>query len=132
AVEGFKVSGANWVFENLTLRGVCADDSSCEHAWHIVGGADNTIIRNNVAVNFNAQIKANGEGDPRVWPDDVLVEYNEFYDEAPRNTSNPVTKIDVVGGRRWIIRGNYIHDFAKGGGNNLSYAAFLKGNSRDG
>jgi parallel beta-helix repeat protein len=49
-----------------------------------------------------------------------------------RDTSNPVTPIDVVGGRRWILRGNFIHDHAKGGGNNVSYAAFLKGNSRDG
>jgi len=43
-----------------------------------------------------------------------------------------VTKIDVVGGRRWIVRANLIHDFEKGGGDSISYAAFLKGNSRDG
>lgn len=132
ALEGFKVSGAHWRFEDLHIKGVCAQDSSCEHAWHIVGGADGTVVRGNKAWNFNAQIKANGEGDPRHWPDDVLVAYNEFYHEAPRQTSNPVTPIDVVGGRRWRIVGNYIHDFAKGQGNNISYAAFLKGNSRDG
>jgi MYXO-CTERM domain-containing protein len=43
-----------------------------------------------------------------------------------------VTPIDVVGGRRWVIRANHIHDHAKGQGDNVSYAAFLKGNSRDG
>mmetsp|Transcript_20333 Transcript_20333/g.22593 ORF Transcript_20333/g.22593 Transcript_20333/m.22593 type:complete len:242 (+) Transcript_20333:1-726(+) len=47
-------------------------------------------------------------------------------------TSNPVTPIDVVGGRRWVVKGNYIHDAAKGLGNKISYQAFLKGNSRDG
>lgn len=38
----------------------------------------------------------------------------------------------VVGGRRWIVRANFIHDFAKGGGNLVSYAAFFKGGSTDG
>src|SRR5262249_23359599 len=45
---------------------------------------------------------------------------------------NPVTPIDVVGGYRWVIRANYIHDHAKAQDNTISYAAFLKGNSRDG
>lgn len=132
ALEGFKVGAPHWHFEDLHIKGVCGNDSSCEHAWHVVGAADGTVIRGNKAWNFNAQIKANGEGDPRQWPDDVLVAYNEFYNEAPRQTSNPVTPIDVVGGRRWRIVGNYIHDFAKAQGNTISYAAFLKGNSRDG
>lgn len=132
ALEGFKVNAPDWTFDNLTIRGVCANDSDCEHAFHIVGTADRTTLRNSRIINFNAQIKANGEGDPRQFPDDVTIELNEFYDEAPRQTSNPVTKIDVVGGRRWIIRNNYIGDFAKAQGNNISYGAFLKGNSRDG
>ena len=132
AVEGFKVDGAHWVFEDLWIRGVCADDSRCEHAFHILGGGDHTIIRGNRVWDYNAHIKANGTGDPRVFPDDVLVEGNEFFSEAPRQTSNPVTPIDVVGGRRWVVRRNYIHDFEKAQGNNISYAAFLKGNSRDG
>ena len=133
-VEGFVVSHPYWTFEDLVLVGDCASEHECEHAWHVVVDADFTIIRNNVARNFNAQIKGNGNGDagdPR-FPDDVLVEGNEFYSETVRMTDRPVTPIDVVGGRRWIIRANYIHDFAKGMGNNVSYAAFLKGNSRDG
>ncbi len=134
ALEGFKVSAPHWVFENLVLTGVCSDDNDCEHAMHITGAADFTVVRNNRLVDFNAQIKGNGGdvGGSFVWPDDVLIEGNEFYDNDPRQTSNPVTKIDVVGGRRWILRSNYIHDFDKGQGNNVSYAAFLKGNSRDG
>ncbi len=132
AVEGFKVSGANWVFENLEIHGVCANDSSCEHAFHIVGNAEGTTVRNNRVEGFNAHIKGNGSGDGVSYPDDVVIEYNEFFSDAPRQTSNPVTPIDVVGGRRWIIRHNYIHDFQKAQGNGISYAAFLKGNSRDG
>ena len=132
-VEGFLVQAPDWTFDGLTIRGVCNNDSDCEHAFPIVGGAERTQVRNSRLINFNAQIKGNGDsGNPRNYPDDVVIEYNEFFDEAARQTSNPVTKIDVVGGRRWIVRHNYIHDFAKAQGNGVSYAAFLKGNSRDG
>ncbi len=134
--EGFHITGPHWRVEDLAIHGVCADDSACEHAFHITGAADGVVVRGNTAKNFNAHIKGNGsplgDQDRYVYPDDVLVEGNEFFSDAPRQTSNPVTPIDVVGGRRWIIRENYIHDFAKGQGNNISYAAFLKGNSRDG
>jgi parallel beta-helix repeat protein len=136
AVEGFHVTAPYWTFENLEMRGTCADDSSCEHAFHITGNADGVVLRNNRLRDFNAQVKGNGApvgaGGAYVWPDDVLIEGNELWDTRARNTSNPVTKLDIVGGRRWRVHANYIHDFAKGGGDTVSYAAFLKGNSRDG
>lgn len=130
AVEGFLITEPDWVFENLVLEGVCRDHSQCEHAFHVVGLADRTVVRNNVARDFNAQIKGNGGGGE--FPDDVLVEGNELYSTSVRMTSSPVTPIDVVGGSRWVIRSNFIHDHAKGMGDQVSYAAFLKGNSRDG
>jgi len=136
AVEGFHVTAPHWRFEGLELHGTCADDADCEHGFHVTGRADGVAIVGNRVVDFNAQIKGNGSpdgaGGAYTWPDDVLVEGNELYDTRPRRTSNPVTKIDVVGGRRWIVRANYLHDFAKAGGDTISYAAFLKGNSRDG
>lgn len=132
AVEGFKVSGSHWIFEKLEMHGVCENDSKCEHVFHITSGAHHTIIRENILEGFNAHIKGNGDGDPRVYPNDVRIENNEFFSKAPRQTSNPVTPIDVVGGKRWIIGHNYIHDFEKAQGNKISYAAFLKGNSSDG
>ena len=132
AVEGFKVSAPYWTFENLWMEGVCADHDDCEHAFHVVEGADFLVLRNNRLSDFNAQVKGNGEGDPYVFPDDVLIVGNELHDTAPRQTANPVTKIDVVGGRRWVVRGNFIHDFAKAGGDEISYAAFLKGGSYHG
>ena len=91
-------------------------------------------MKNGSFVDFNAQIKGNGEevGGNYVWPDDVLIEGNNFYDTRPRQTANPVTKIDVVGGQRWRIVANRIADFEKGEGDTVSYAAFLKGNSKDG
>ncbi len=135
-VEGFLVRAPHWTFENLDLVGACAqaDHSRCEHAFHIVGAADHTTLRGLRMEGFNAQIKGNGEDGSggREWPDDVLVEGSELFNRSPRNTGNPVTPIDVVGGRRWTVRANFIHDFAKAGGNQISYGAFLKGNSKDG
>jgi hypothetical protein len=135
AIEGFHVRAPHWTFQGLDIEGVCADHSQCEHAYHIVGAADYTTIRGNRLHEYNAAIKGNGLDGPsgaRIFPDDVLIENSEFFNSTPRNTGNPVTPIDVVGGRRWTIRANFIHDHAKAGGNNISYAAFLKGNSRDG
>lgn len=132
--EGFKVSAPHWRFEGLDVLGTCADDSDCEHAFHLFGHADFTMIRGNRLRDFNAQIKSNGSmvGGQFVFPDDVLIEDNLFQDSRGRITANPVTKIDVVGGRRWILRGNTLIDFQKRLGNGISYGAFLKGHSRDG
>ncbi len=133
-VMAFETRGAYWHFEDLVIQGVCALDDVCEHAFHIVGTADGTIIRNTVMIDFNAQIKGNGEdlGAGMIYPDDVVIEGNELYNNATRETNNPVTPIDVVGGQRWIVRDNFIHDFAKGASDLVSYAAFFKGNSKDG
>lgn len=133
-LEGFKVSAANWHFEGLDIQGVCAEHSNCEHAFHIVRRADGMQVRHSKLRDFNAAIKGNGEpiDNHYVFANDVLIEFNEFSNSTIRNTSNPVTPIDVVGGRRWIIRANYIADHAKGLGNKISYAAFLKGHSYDG
>ena len=131
ALEGFYVTGPHWRFEDLVIEGVCAADDDCEHAFHLAGNADGTAIRRNVVRDFNAQIKSNGDG-TGAFPDDVVIDGNELYDTRARATANPVTKIDVVGGRRWIVRGNTISDYEKGAGDTVSYAAFLKGNSRDG
>lgn len=132
ALEGFKVSAPYWTFEDLVVEGTCAADSDCEHAFHVFGDAEWTTIRRNVLRDFNAQIKSNGAGAPFVFPDDVVIEGNELYDRHSRQTSNPVTKLDVVGGRRWIVRANAIHDYEKAAGDGTSYGAFLKGNSRQG
>lgn len=133
-VEALKVTGPHWHIEDLDFVGVCADDSDCEHALHIVGAADGAQVRGCTLVDFNAQIKGNGEAIDGVyaWPDDVVIEGNDLHDTRPRQTANPVTKIDVVGGQRWRVEANRIADFEKGGGDTVSYAAFLKGNSKDG
>jgi len=135
-VEGLRVAASDWRFEDLSIQGECGSDDSCEHAFHLLSAADRTVLRNNRVRDFNAPVKGNGEpvgpGGTYVFPDDVLIERNHFHGTRARNTANPVTMIDVVGGRRWIVRGNLIYDFQKALGDGISYAAFLKGNSRDG
>lgn len=124
-LEGFHVSAPHWVFENLTIVGVCRDHSACEHAFHVVGGATHVVIRNNVLRDFNAHIKINGSGGR--FPDDGHIEGNRIYNTAPRATDAPVTPIDLVAASGWRIEGNLIADFFKAGGDFTSYGAFAKG-----
>lgn len=133
-VEGFRISGAWWQLDGLDIEGACAVDADCEHAVHVFGDAEHLLLSDNVMRDFNAQLKSNGValGGVYVYPDDAIVQYNRFHDTRARNTANPVAKLDVVGGRRWTVRGNTFHDYQKLGGDGVSYAAFLKGNSRDG
>lgn len=124
-VVGIKVSAPYWRFENLTLRGVCRDDSACEHAFHVVGGASHFEAVNNTIGGFNAHFKINGH-DGR-FPDHGLIEGNTLFNPAARATRNPVTLIDLVAASGWTVRGNVIRDFVKLQGNQVSYGAFFKG-----
>ncbi len=135
-VEGFHVTGAHWHFEGLDVRGVCASDDACEHAFHVTGGkAEGFVLTKSRVRNFNAQLKVNaapdGNGTYQV-ANGGLVAYSEFYDEHPRATANPVTKLNIDGGSGWVVRGNYIHDFYKAGGNQTSYGAFMKSGGSNG
>ena len=134
-VEGFKVNASHWTFQNLIIKGDCESQSKCEHAFHITGKADGTILRNNIIYDFNAAIKGNGElqkDQSYLYPNNVLIEKNTFTNSSPRNTGNPVTTIDVVGGDNWRIKANLISDFIKLQSNKTSYAAFLKGYGKNG
>ncbi len=126
-VEALVVSGSDWLFENLEIAGT---GPGTDHAFHILGGADRTIIRHNRLRDFNAAVKGNIR-DGR-FADDVVIEDNLIYNGAVRDTDLPVTPLDIDGGRRWDVRGNFIADFAKAGGNRVSYGAFMKAGSSDG
>ncbi len=128
-LEGFRVAAPYWHFENLVIRGVCKDDGYCEHAFHVVGAAAHTEIRNNRIEDFNSQIKVNGELGR--FPDNGVLEGNSLVDSRPRRTGNPVTPVDIVAASGWRIRQNLIADFVKGQGDNISYAGFAKGGGRD-
>jgi hypothetical protein len=126
-VETLKVTAPFWRFENLSMRGVCADHSNCEHAFHVVAGASDTVIRNNLLVDYNAHIKINAEDGQ--FPDHGVVEGNTLTDTVPRVTENPIAPVDLVTANEWVIRGNIITDFirAPGKGGEPPYGGFVKG-----
>ena len=126
ALEAFSVSAPNWHFEDLDIRGACADDTSCEHAFHVVGPATGfQLLRTRIA-DFNAQIKVNAGADHRL-PDGGLVAGNQFLDTHPRNTANPVAPVNIDVASDWIVRDNVVSDFRKTQGNQVSYGIFAKG-----
>ncbi len=133
-LEGFFVNKPYWVFENLSIRGVCTSDSRCEHAFHVVGNGVGTVLRNNELIDFNAALKVNGlrAKKPEQHPDFGLVQNNTIYNTRPRNTGNPTTPLNINTANGWVVSSNFIADFAKGKSDRISYAAFMKGNSSNG
>jgi hypothetical protein len=135
ASEGFKVSGRYWTFDGLDLEGVCAQDSTCEHAFHVTGHAENFVLRNSRVRNFNAQLKVNASKNASnvyEMPHRGLIERNEVYDTRARNTTNPVTKLNIDTGDDWVVRDNSLHDFSKVATDGVSYGAFMKSGGRRG
>ena len=92
------------------------------------------LIRNNEMIDFNAPLKVNGlfRGETDRFPDHGLVHNNTVHNIRVRETSNPVSLLNLNAGDGWVVSPNFIADFAKGGGNRVSYAAFMKSNSRNG
>ena len=129
AVQGFVVRHPYWVFENLNWRGVCADHSHCEHAYHVVGAARGTTIRNNRLEDFNAHVKVNGEGGQ--WPDAGLLQHSTLTNRAPRQTDNPVTPFDLVAAHDWQVLDNLVENFVRANAN-PTYGIFMKGASQGG
>ena len=125
AVEGFQVQASWWRFENLTIRGACRQQESCEHAFHVAGCAQHFAAVNNTIFDFNAHFKINGAGGQ--YPDAGLIEGNTLSNTVPRTTPGPVTPIDLVAANDWTVRRNLITDFVKTGGDRISYGAFAKG-----
>ena len=126
SVELIKILAPHWVFEKLTFAG----NDRTHHAVHIAGDADDLVLKGNRFLNFHSAIKGNPEEGQA--PDRVTIERNIFMNDAPRETRAPTTPIDVLGGEGWTLRGNFFADFGKSAPNSVSYAAFLKGRSRDG
>lgn len=125
ANAGFAVTKPFWTFENLRMVGVCQHDEYCEHAFHVTGEAQNTIIRNNHLEDFSAHIKVNGfRGN---WPDDGELSFNTLINTRPRNTSKPVTPFDLVGASRWLVADNYVANFVKADPKSTAYGLFMKG-----
>ena len=111
-IENFKFYAKYWIIENLKIEGVCEGDQGCEHAFHIVGDADDLIIRHNEVINFASHVKLNGErigdGPAQSFPDRTMFIENFWhntryiFNNAPHNILN----IDAD-----HVRGNIFADF---------------------
>ncbi|MFL6709177.1 MAG: right-handed parallel beta-helix repeat-containing protein [Massilia sp.] len=124
-VQAFVVSGSDWLVENLTLRGICSDRASCDHAFHVVGGGTRFTALNNHISDFNAHFKINGEAGR--FPDQGRIEGNTLDNSAARATESTVAAIDLVGANGWVIRRNLIRDIVKADGDRVSYGGYAKG-----
>lgn len=124
----FYVSHPFWIFENLHLIGNCQygpDLGPCEHAFHVVGEAAMTVIRNNHLQNFLAHIKINGLKGK--FPDSGLIQFNTFSNDSNFGVSGALAPVDLVGASRWIISDNLVHHFVKAWSPHASYGIFMKG-----
>jgi hypothetical protein len=128
AVEGFSVTGPNWHFSGLDIAGVCSSDSNCEHAFHVTGAANGFQLLSSRVVDFNAQVKVNADTSHRM-PSSGLIQGNQIYNTRARNTSNPVTPLNLDNANYFIVRSNLIRDFHKAQGDGISYGVFVKGGS---
>lgn len=129
-VAGIQIDRPYWAFENLNIRGTCAREHDCEHAFHVVGRGAFATLRNNHVQDFNAHIKVNGlDGE---WPDHGLVTFNTLTNRATRQTDRPVVMLDLVGASHWKVQDNLVTNFAKGQGNRVAYGLFMKGASEGG
>lgn len=125
SVEGIVVSQPYWIFENLGWVGLCKADDECEHAFHIVGDARSTVVRNQRIVDFSAHLKINGHQGR--FPDDGLLQFSTLVNTRPRVGEAPVTFVDLVAASGWQYLDNHVEGFVKQGSNGISYGMFMKG-----
>jgi len=128
--EGVLVDQPFWQFENLRIQGSCLHDADCDHALHVVGQAHHFLLSNSCIEGFNAHVKINGLNG--VFPDDGRISFTTLQNSGGRDTAKPVAAIDLVGARRWRIEDNVISNLVKLGGDQVSYAAFMKGGGSEG
>lgn len=129
-VEAIKLAQPHWIVEHLEMIGRCANAASCEHALHVVGHAHDTWLYALQLRDFNAAIKVNGESG--AWPDRGRMSHSLLANRTPRPGGAPATPFDLVGASHWRFEDNRIWGVAKGGGNAVAYAAFMKGGGQGG
>jgi hypothetical protein len=115
-IENFKIGGKFWIFENITFFGDCSSASSCEHAFHIVGDADDLIFRNNEVVNFASHVKLNGEvvgaGPGKAFPDRTWFIDNFWHNTKYVQNDAPHNILNLDGGKDHVVRGNIFADYS--------------------
>ena len=126
--EGFLVASPNWTFENLHIRGTCAAQAGCEHAFHVIGGGAGFVARNNTVTDFNTPFKIGGNGS--ATPDNGVIEHNTLSNSSARDTVGAVSAVDLVAASNWNIRANLVSDFAKDKGDRASFGVQARGGGK--
>lgn len=122
SVEGLVFYNSDWELINVWVNGACQGNERCEAGIGVKQGAFRFLMRGCRISNWIQHLKS--ARDPVSEVEDASVLANEFYNDRPIDG----TPIDVVGGKRWHIADNYLHDY---GGNGISYGIFIKGSTSD-
>jgi hypothetical protein len=109
------------VVEGIWLR---CQGSQCTSARGISlwGSARRIAIRGCRTTDFLQHIKGWITSGTLDAPEDITIAGNEAYNTATFNSSSNVLNLD--GGARWRVVGNYVHDYGNAG---INYGIFLKG-----
>ncbi len=104
SADGLVVANAYWIFDAIWLNGTCAN---CESTGiRVRPMASHLSVHGSRFTNFAFGIR--GERTQEAEPADILVDTNEFLN--PRLAAGG-TPLDLFGGKRWHIIGNYLHDY---------------------
>lgn len=125
--EGLVVNQPNWIIEHVWVNGAC-DGGGCGNGAggiHVNPGGDRVVIRYSKITNWEQNIKTDRSDGAE--PTDGQIIGNEISNTGA-GYANGGTGIDIVGGLRWYIAGNYVHDWARGA---TRYGIFVKGGAKD-
>jgi MYXO-CTERM domain-containing protein len=122
--EAIVINHPHWVLDRLWINAACEPLSNCSAGLGVKPPAHNFLIVQSRLTNWYQHIKGSRESGAEV--EDAAIVGCELYNTIARS-SQP---IDIVGGKRWRIIGNYVHDF--GFSQNGNYGIFLKGATSDG
>jgi len=118
---GLSIRGQDYVIEGIWLR---CQGSQCRNARGISlwGSARRITIRRCRTTDFMQHVKGWIADNTLDAPQDVTLAGNEAYNTAGFNGRSNVLNLD--GGTRWRVVGNYVHDYGNTG---INYGIFLKG-----
>ena len=125
--EGLVIGHSDWIIEHVWVNGACPGGGCGNGAGgiHVNAGGDRVVIRYSKITNWEQNIKSDRSDSAE--PTDGQIIGNEIANTGDGYT-NGGTGIDIVGGLRWYIAGNYVHDWAR---NAVRYGIFVKGGARD-
>lgn len=118
---GFSIAGQDYVVEGIWLR---CQGSQCTGArgFSIWGSARRVTIRGCRTTDFSQHIKGWITNDTLDAPEDITIAGNEAFNTSAYSGSSNV--LNLNGGTRWRVVGNFVHDYGNAG---INYGIFLKG-----